>query len=266
MRNTNGRFPSPLPDLVDLLNLWKPFDELPDDHDEIPKHQYCLSQPSGLTTASTSDLDIWRYEDYLRQKWACAEAMPESFDPRQLENARKSRFKPCMREQATSQSEDGLSSGEEEYEDEDDESPEVTPLAQKSNLDTLCPSQKNASTESLCSLVSVTSPLDTDEQLESYEGEVTINEASVENINRMKTRPRSTTLSVVERVQSDIPERQPTPRIRSGSKPPLSRSAFANSGLPCLQDGCNGRNSAALPAMYHRGQKYFPYKSRTVRM
>ena len=52
-------------------------------------------------------------------------------------------------------------------------------------------------------------------------------------------------------------ERRPTPRIRTGSKPPLSKSAYANS---CPDPDCD--SGAAQPITRAKAPNYFPYNSR----
>jgi hypothetical protein len=104
---------------------------------------------------------------------------------------------------------------------------------------------------------SVTESLGNDEQHKGHESEVTVNGASKENMTLVRSR---TNVSGRGRDTCTL-ERTPTPRIRRGSKPPLSRSAFVDGGVPCLDEQCGG---ACRRCKAKEG--YFPHEKRARRV
>ncbi|KAI1505161.1 hypothetical protein F5X99DRAFT_431298 [Biscogniauxia marginata] len=240
--------------LIDFLKRCDTFNDLPDDSDQ--ESRYVVPNPP-ITVASMTETDknILRYEEYLRTKWQCLEAMPASFDPEKLEIVRKTQFGAHV-------SDDGS------------EQVDITPLVSKPNhggdihetalgeqtliKDRFSP-HENDPTQSISTNTSITESLYTEEQLEGYESDASIKDLSIENINRV--RPHSNTASRVTNVVSGPIEAKNTPRIKAGSKPPLSRSAFARGGEPGLDESSKQLNGST-PLVYPRAPRYFPFKSR----
>ncbi|KAI1339648.1 hypothetical protein F5Y15DRAFT_415568 [Xylariaceae sp. FL0016] len=258
--------------LVNLLKTYKSFADLPDDVDIQFTPKPIVYNP-GRVTLSEADKEFQRVERALRKKYPCSDALPESFDPQKLEASRLSRLHrlPVTTSQPqtshcipstriTSQSAAATTS----------EDGDRTPRARRSL-------RRPPSNDSLPSIsgLSVASSLDNDETLAGYESEVTIIEAKTTNITKLSapstpsppaSRPRSHTvveprdaargrrLSAASRQTEGPAAREgmrrsaSPPRIRSGSRPPLSKSSYV------AGDGTKER----VP-------RYFPFKSRMNR-
>ncbi|KAI6080355.1 hypothetical protein F4821DRAFT_63773 [Hypoxylon rubiginosum] len=147
----------------------------------------------------------------------------------------------------------------------------------------------NSSGKSVSDAVSITDSLKSDE-LDGYESEVTIGTASRASIKRVSLHSMSgtsrtstaATAPATALVPTPIPAltrnfhglsiRIPTetrvpslpldsPRIGSGSRPPLSRSALASFGSPCPRGSYRGRSHTVTLSGYPRAEGYFPYES-----
>ncbi|KAI1099081.1 hypothetical protein F4804DRAFT_322904 [Jackrogersella minutella] len=225
----------------------------------LPEHKVFLHQcrPSNKAL-SKKDIKVMKYEEYLRSKWECSEAMPEAFDPENLEVIRQARFKPHAKNEDIAQVNE-LQSG-------DDELRELNTGIECREYehvpDDICSEEENSSSESVATDFSITESLDSDEQLEEYETEAIINIASSENITRVSCCTETIT-TVIRRPVAEPVERKPTPRIKTGSKPPLSRSAFAGAGLPSPKDGSPGQRPTTTLRGYPKAPKYFPYKKKS---
>ncbi|KAI1260257.1 hypothetical protein F5Y18DRAFT_432407 [Xylariaceae sp. FL1019] len=263
---------------TDVMKQYKSFKDLPDlDGDYIPAREVFLrGQPPLRQKPHKRDREMNWCEEYLRSKWTCTDAMPDSFDPDQLEKvfargrgghsvSRDTR--PCRSEQRDTNTMEGTKGSTNDQRGlmaTNAESVEVNEI-HTSTVDDVCPSDAESQSSS-----AISESLDTDEQLEGYESEVSINEASTENITRVKASTSPVTARGRPRSKAFEPvERKPTPRIRKGSKPPLSRSAFSGSGVPCLygtcQGGCNGDGKGGVVNRHAKAPKYFPFKSKARR-
>ncbi|KAI0107423.1 hypothetical protein F4776DRAFT_645172 [Hypoxylon sp. NC0597] len=115
----------------------------------------------------------------------------------------------------------------------------------------------NASSEFLVSDISVTESLDSDERLEEYENEVIIDVASATNI----THVISSDPTIIRRSTTALIERIPTSRIKAGSRPPLSRSAYSSDAVPKLRDEYSWKRPSITLSNYPPAPDYFPFKS-----
>ncbi|KAI1660436.1 hypothetical protein F4813DRAFT_349955 [Daldinia decipiens] len=218
---------------------------------------------------SEGDIEFMEHEEYLRTKWPCSEAMPESFDPDTLESSRQAQFKGHNEgTSATENSAEVLSKNDTKLHDSNAEG-QCKVDEQVSYVIHL--EEANAYNESVFVDVILPEPLDSGEQLEDYNREVIVKDVSARNI--LQVSQGSYAMSIAgdicgsELVSELIPEpdpveRKPTPRMGSGSKPPLSRSAYAAVAQPCPKDGYLDKRPCMTLMGYPRAPKYFPFKSR----
>ncbi|RYP82459.1 hypothetical protein DL770_005572 [Monosporascus sp. CRB-9-2] len=180
---------------------------------------------------SPSDYDHQAYERYLRNKWRCSDVMPDSFDPKKLELKRRALFSTRNKEKAHSITEEP-----EAPKAGPPVSEETTPSAEpQAPLGLPFPASRDGLAESA---LSVAKSWDSDEQvLDGYESEATASDALTERGAR--TRRCANTFSSSGATTGEPLERKPTPRIRAGSKPPLSKSAYANCGVSCADANCS---------------------------
>ncbi|KAI4869847.1 hypothetical protein F4820DRAFT_341911 [Hypoxylon rubiginosum] len=229
------------------------------------------------------------YEEYLRAKWPCSDAMPEAFDPDKLEVIRRTwsesqdhnEIVKAYTEAAWAEEEKENHSVRRElltkgsYFDHDDEG-SVCDVYSQGN---------NPSCESISTGVSITESLLDSDELDGYDSEVTVGTASrasiisrrsVARVSLHSTRTPTpdaaeTTSPFSVRSPSPVPvpaecppecECQPRRRTGTGSKPPLSRSAFSTAGLPHPKNEYQGgrRRSETLTG-YPRAPGYFPFQS-----
>ncbi|GAW24404.1 hypothetical protein ANO14919_139880 [Xylariales sp. No.14919] len=216
------------------------------------------------------DRDVYRCEDYLRNKWGCTDAMPDSFDPVKLDAALRARLPAKNRRQQRGKT--GKEAPGPVVQPPGNNlvtmlrGPQDTPLqdAYGRSPDDFYLSGSNASHESL-SAKSANRILDTGETAEGYESDACTSDDDIptENISHTRARSNSSTSSRRGRTAPGAPERASSPRIRSGSKPPLSRSAYVEGGVPCLDEKCQG---ACKRGVVVRGRSrpppYFPFRSR----
>ncbi|KAI1412018.1 hypothetical protein F5Y13DRAFT_190701 [Hypoxylon sp. FL1857] len=247
---------------IDIFKSCANFSELPDDDNPWSECKISLKQTEpSKNSLSKRDIEMRKYEEYLRLKWGGAEAMPEDFDPDKLEDVFQARMKYREeRKDAVRIATECLSGGKVS---ELDTSNTLAQAQEYGSIDSH-PAEAKASSESLFKRVSVTESLDTDEQLEGYESEATINAASTAIISRVTGTPDSFTTVIHCPIESPT-ERAPTPRIRSGSKPPLSRSAFSLDGLPIPSDGHPRKRPSDTLRDYPRAPQYFPFTSTAIK-
>ncbi|KAL7619714.1 hypothetical protein AAE478_010256 [Parahypoxylon ruwenzoriense] len=254
MNSSSGNRETPSERLMELLKKCGSFEDLPDVSDSVlcgtQKHKIFLNQTGSCVSLSKKDAAMKRYEDYLRLKWPCSEAMPPEFDPDKLEAIRKARFP--------------FRTADENFLERKDTLHELATIGKYQKYEDtsgdMYLGEANTSSESLTSDVSVTESLDNEEHLENYESEVVVHVASMENI--IPATPERTT---IRRSTACTLERKPTPRIRSGSKPPLCRSAFAGAGQAVAKDGCDGQSPGTKLKGYPQAPRYFPFRSRIGR-
>ncbi|KAI2469106.1 hypothetical protein F4781DRAFT_395828 [Annulohypoxylon bovei var. microspora] len=246
MSRTNSK------NLSEILKKYNSFNELPDPN-PLPEHKIFLRQCKPSHKAfSKWDIEARNHEEYLRSNYDCSEVMLAGFDPEKLEPVLQARFKPNteIRDITTDDSELYL----------EDELCEVKIDVENQEYEDIpndvYSKEVNYSSESLTD-VSVAGSLDFDE----YESEAIVDVASAEKFTRVSCGTESITTVIRRSVTGSI-GRRPTPRIRIGSKPPLSRSAFAGAGLPSPKDGTPGQRAGATLRGYPKAPKYFPFKSK----
>ncbi|KAK5630163.1 hypothetical protein RRF57_005878 [Xylaria bambusicola] len=207
-----------------------------------------------------TDREMSKYEDYLRNKWGCNDAIPDSFDPDKLDAVLRSRFPAKSTQQSPLESREKV------------QAPSAQPVkdapATKEKESHEMP-LKDISTSSSKIVNSSGSPaaVDADEQDINYNNETSMTENSTPEKNTLpRERSNSTTTTHRGRTNpvSEATDRPRTPRIRAGSKPPLSRSAFVAGGVPCEQELCEGqcKRDAGRRA---KAPEYFPFKSSRAR-
>ncbi|KAI0891905.1 hypothetical protein F4806DRAFT_287563 [Annulohypoxylon nitens] len=219
------------------------------------------SKPSSKAY-SKRDLEFIKYEDYLRSKYDCSEAMPAGFDPEKLEIVFQS-----QRKRKNENEELDMADPEPEVQSEDDDLSEIGIIEKRKEcermLNIIEPVEDSISYDSSdISDVSITESLDSDGLLDEYEKEAVIHTASIEKFTRVSPELGPGATGISPPTPISIVNRKSTPRIKTGSKPPLSRSAFAGAGLPSPEDG------TPVPATlrgYPKAPQYFPYKKRKVR-
>ncbi|KAI0598417.1 hypothetical protein F4775DRAFT_555431 [Biscogniauxia sp. FL1348] len=207
---------------------------------------------------SEADRNIMRYEEYLRSKWQCVEAMPESFDPDKLEIIRRLKYGTFAGKGISKR----ILKSPLDLEIVDDES-----IGEPSPSEYTHPSVEDASPEDISTDASVIDSLidaiieslNTEKQLEGYESDVTVKGASTEYMTKIK--PRSKTVGHASQSPSVPTGPNREPRIKNGSKPPLSRSAFARGGETGIVENSQGLVSTT-PIVYPRAPRYFPFKGR----
>ncbi|KAI5922986.1 hypothetical protein F4810DRAFT_232947 [Camillea tinctor] len=233
--------------LIDIMKRCHDFSDLPDDLNLGIKSYSISNLPPNIASMSEADRNIMRYEEYLRSKWQCAEAMPESFDPEKLELIRKMRYGALKKKIRKNPSDleinrDGdigeQSLNEDAHPYHEDDSSKI----EDSDIDSL--------------INSIIESLNTKEHIEGDESDAIVDSTS--NEDTTKARPRSKSVS---RSAPAPTEQKKEPRIKSGSKPPLSRSAFARGGETGVDGNGEGVNGTT-PIVYPRAPKYFPFKGR----
>ncbi|RYP67214.1 hypothetical protein DL771_007376 [Monosporascus sp. 5C6A] len=199
-----------------------------------------LSNGSSHVPRPWPDCDHQAYEHYLRNKWRCSDAMPDSFDPKKLELKRTTLFSTRNKEKASSIT---ITKGRETPKAEPHISEEARPSADpQAPLGFPFPASRAGLAESV---LSVGESLESGEQvLDGYESDATTSDALTERSTH--TRRRANALSFSGPTTEEPLERKPTPRIRAGSKPPLSRSAYANCGVSCADANCSVKERRAL--------------------
>ncbi|KAI0835966.1 hypothetical protein F5Y06DRAFT_114656 [Hypoxylon sp. FL0890] len=247
-------------DPIDTFQGCTAFSELPDDDDPWADRKIFLhrTEPSEKPL-SKRDIEIRKREEYLRSKWGGNEAMPASFDPNRLEAVFQARPK-TLRENnnAVRVATEFLSEGEVPGFDTD-----IRSQGQGRGSNDLYREDVNTS-QPLSMDPTAVEPQDLDKILEAYESEPIVHTASAAKTAHVTRTPDSDT-NIARHSMSAPIERIPTPRIRAGSRPPLSRSAFSSAGLPSPRDGYPGDRPSATLRDYPRAPKYFPFESKVTK-
>ncbi|KAI0401899.1 hypothetical protein F4802DRAFT_600583 [Xylaria palmicola] len=200
-------------------------------------------------------LEEWRdmdeYEDYLREKWGCNEPIPPPFDAVELEKVYLEKYARMEHEPGSEPvpqtNEDpmlSLARPQNELKDTPIQAEELENYMYSTYSD-LFSHKRHA--------VFISSP-ETEKETEGPESGVPVDgsEISSEDIILLSSVCGSIQLA------PETLERTLTPRIRVGSKPPLSRSAFAEGRVSysaeSCQLGCKKERKSA--------PEYFPFKSR----
>ncbi|KAH9904266.1 hypothetical protein F4778DRAFT_57250 [Xylariomycetidae sp. FL2044] len=319
--------------LVDLMNQYDNFDDLPyDEETYVPRRKVQLNQQALCPPVRFEDTS---YEAYLRRKWdsQVSTGVPDAFDPDKLEAERRARLRACIPDASSSIGNDRDDEVEDDdnddaeyedvYVDSEDEDMEDREEKEKEGEDEddhehqqkephthhhhhhhhhhedgpSSPYASGSNNNSSESIISITSSLDSESELEGYESEVTVTEAVAKRLTPV--RPRSNAITMADRPelrllqpppptlpapqskqqqqqQRQLPpttggdpiKRVRTPRIKKGSKPPLSMSAYAGSGVPCLDPNCAGCDAGGGDAgdagstRRSKPPKYFPFQRR----
>ena len=248
------------------LRQFDDFRQLPDEPDSAyragARNRAMEKPPPGCS------IEVW--ESYLREKWGTTDPMPESFDPERLEKKRQ--------EQLPSQGEGRalnvdktlpkIAKGDEQALAKDDQRNERMTPGSRDPYSIPFPAYSNGGGDSVVSTVSATESPDKLEKAAGSKGVAIPAEppAGPSFYQRLRANAVGTDARAAEVRAEDVAgaepesemteiERRPTPRIRAGSKPPLSKSAYANS---CSDADCGAgarRRSSARPP------KYFPFRS-----
>ncbi|KAI0102496.1 hypothetical protein GGR51DRAFT_526757 [Nemania sp. FL0031] len=217
------------------------------------------------------DRDMELYEEYLRNKWNVTDLMPETFDPDKLEGIMKARFpRRSMDERTTKERERVVPAVQQDKDSLPARTKRHTTPPQASSRISDVYNSNDAHPHSSPARASGHLQAEERSRLES-EDEVKHQSKKPTN-NKPKspksksTRPRSNS-HTFSRSIPDSPERASTPRIGSGSKPPLSRSAFAEGGgVPCTDEKCKGACKQGIKVKGHdRPPQYFPFNSKSKR-
>ncbi|KAI1427742.1 hypothetical protein F5Y12DRAFT_711968 [Xylaria sp. FL1777] len=263
----NDRLISHVP--VDMKQRTK-FDAVPDLEDYTPVREIYLqkSEIDSLTKRPPkTDRDMYQCEKYLRNKWGCNEAIPGSFDPYKLDASFRSQFSTRHEEKGGSETCAQRQNPAVQPENNTLEIAAIEPQdislqdAPPPSADNVYSRECNASHEPIPTAESELPNTDV-----GYESEASISddEKPMENITQARGRTKSTSISHhPHNTSSETPERTLTPRIRSGSKPPLSRSAFVKGGGPCGDKNCQGQCKRGRERA--KAPEYFPFKSRVRR-
>ncbi|KAI1198764.1 hypothetical protein F5X97DRAFT_323032 [Nemania serpens] len=216
-----------------------------------------------------TDREMGEYEDYLRRKWGCAEEIPDSFDPDKLDAVLKSRLSTTTTRGRPRGSNGPLvSRGDEMFMTPTE--PQNTPhedtftsLTSDTNGFGCCTSQDPlfASSEG--------NPLNTKNEIEKHEASIHKNETPItptKNTTQPRPQPNLAPPRGCDKSMSDTPGQASQPRLRAGSRPPLSRSAFMRGGVPCTDEKCQGACKRGVLVKGHaRPPDYFPFKSQARR-
>lgn len=264
--------------LTDYLMRFEDYNDLPDDLDI--ENEPSVTYEIGQTATPPPRSDLVAYECYLREKWHCSDTIPGEFDPDELERKRQALLKSSLLPSPAGQETDALgdsTNDEPQPEsssnmDEDDYEP-TTAVNPSGWLTVPFPTYENSSAESI---VSITESLDTEG---FYDDDVTVGEAQEQRMSRVFMRPRANAVSSsapTSPVESLPPpplpaksaERQPSNRrIRRGSRPPLSKSAFSNvncCGAQCTDANCRMGVRRSSVAASPKAPRYFPFRSRML--
>ncbi|KAI1815115.1 hypothetical protein GGS20DRAFT_361234 [Poronia punctata] len=208
-----------------------------------------------------ADRETARYEEYLREKWDITDPMPDSFDPERLEamfQARRRRENgPVRREERPRSISELDSTIPVPVPEVDSTIPVTVPVIPE--LDSTPLAELDA-TNGIEALICTIEKMYTTDANIDYDGEG----ATCAPPSSSKSKPRSGRDCGACTLESEAEcgrgrGRVPTPRIRAGSKPPLSKSAFVEGGVPCLNKDCSGDCARVAK------QKYFPFQNRTRR-
>ncbi|KAI1112535.1 hypothetical protein F5Y14DRAFT_463474, partial [Nemania sp. NC0429] len=245
-------------------------DHASDAHEYIPVREISLQKDAMRPFPKRppkADREVEKYDDYLRRKWGGTEAIPDPFDPDKLDAVLKARLSSTrMRgeaQEATEKTEpvvtkvDGASMMHEEFRNRQ---PEDTSAFIPDDT-CCCVSQTTLSTDPMGESLNTD-----DDATEAYEDEIPIYKNATqttptENTTQPALQPGLESPRDPGSSTSDVSGRATPPRIGVGSRPPLSRSAFAKAGVPCKR--CHGPCRRGAMAKGHaRPPAYFPFKSK----
>ncbi|KAI1130607.1 hypothetical protein F5Y10DRAFT_289028 [Nemania abortiva] len=224
----------------------------------------------GKAILDPSKTDMDQYDEYLRNKWDVTDPMPDSFDPDKLEAVRKSRFsqnstdksanKPREKKVAFAAQEAGESQAAqtERHKTPRKEGPAPIPdgYGRKTSF-SYPPSPPESGGRQR----------DKQLQPEHYQSEHP--SSGEEKLPEIRTPPRSRSNSIESAHRGrPIPistQRAATPRIGSGSRPPLSPSAFVEGGgVPCTDGRCQGACKKGIKIKGHaKPPQYFPFNKQS---
>ncbi|KAK6953664.1 hypothetical protein Daesc_005969 [Daldinia eschscholtzii] len=251
---------------VDFLKRYNTFNDLPDDLEMTPQGKAHWRQlgPSNAGF-SKGDIEFMKIEEYLRMKWPCSEPMPAPFDPEKLEATRQARAKSYNEDKSVTEM-NAVDSPENEAGSYGSHVKEQRQIGEHVS-DVMYPEEANTSVESLFADVTLPQPPDSGEQLEKYNSKVTIETVSSGSISQVSLNHHVEPMAGDVSYSEPEPElepimREPTPRMGSGSKPPLSRSAFSGAAMPCAKDGYLDKRPTLTLIGYPRPPRYFPFKSK----
>ncbi|KAI1171691.1 hypothetical protein F4777DRAFT_593645 [Nemania sp. FL0916] len=209
-----------------------------------------------------NDRDMYKYEEYLRNKHPeCNDIMPESFDPHKLEAARKARVQGKRPQQRPGKTE--LAVATQGHESPTIAEPQYSPLERMSALISDHSFERRHTAPCVSSPTGPGNESGLHEHPESQENKILA--SSSEPLGQPRRRPPpKLTINPTHRHGMVIEQPPPTPRILTGSRPPLSASAYYEGGVPCLDDECQGscRQCAVVKKGRPRAPSYFPFKSR----
>ncbi|KAI1271288.1 hypothetical protein F5Y07DRAFT_404549 [Xylaria sp. FL0933] len=230
-----------------------------DNYMPVRKSYLQKNQMDNLTNRPPRyDREKYEYEDYLRNKWGCNDAMPDSFDPYKLDALYKARVSTNNKQERSSETvkeTDALMrAAVTEFREMSLQNPSSP------SPDSISLSECNASRKSI-SEEPGRGPLETHEQTIVYESQEFVADGEVHRKNAAQVRGRSNSdTSSRGRTTSTNPTGSSTPRIRAGSRPPLSRSAYVAGGTTCEEKQCNGQCKQGRGRV--KPPEYFPFKSR----
>ncbi|KAI0870138.1 hypothetical protein GGS24DRAFT_511227 [Hypoxylon argillaceum] len=227
----------------------------------LEAHPLRNSRDGMIGQLPRTDRDMYEREEYLRRRWVVTDPMPDSFDPDKLEAVRKSLL---PRKTAGETSDKG-------------QEQDTIPVVRQTEVEAPLPAHAELQTtprEATSSVISDESGynasdtsqsesgyLDTDEESEGGESEYESEDSSKSKGKSPQRstsfRSRSSSIPPTHRGRPPRPERVPTPRIGTGSKPPLSRSAFARHTGPCADEKCPCRSRSKRRL---KAPQYFPRK------
>ncbi|KAI0380501.1 hypothetical protein F5Y04DRAFT_281892 [Hypomontagnella monticulosa] len=160
--------------ILDIMKGCKSFNDLPDDPGPFAERKIFLHQRSyDYIPPSKVDAEDAKYQEYLRSKWPCLEAMPEEFDPDKLEAVWQRQYASRIGDDSYSVN----SNSSLQQDDYDSDAVELT-FDQGYSPRHVYPLEGNSSSDSVNSGTSITKSLDSDEELEDYESEVVLKHAS----------------------------------------------------------------------------------------
>ncbi|KAI1183671.1 hypothetical protein F5B17DRAFT_448052 [Nemania serpens] len=250
-----------------------------DADDYIPVREMSLRKDivdSFTKRPPKTDREIIEYDEYLRRKWGGTEAIPDSFDPDKLDAVLKSRRSSTRTRGGPSEADENttspvVSKGDDMFKtpaEPQNTRPEDTSASIPD--DTYVYDYCAAQTSSFAN--SEGKSLHVDDKVEEHEAEVSIHSINepppipMKNTARLPPQPSLHSPRDRGRSMSDIPGQALPPRIRAGSRPPLSRSAFAEGGVPCLDERCQGACKRGVVVKGHpRAPEYFPFKGQARR-
>ncbi|KAI0427898.1 hypothetical protein F5Y09DRAFT_344240 [Xylaria sp. FL1042] len=248
-------------------------DDVPNLDDYTPAREIDLQkkQRDSLTKEPPRiDKEMYKYEDYLRNKWGCEDPIPESFDPYKLDASFRARMSTGSRKEKPSETRERPREPVAQPKSDiplTSTTPEPQEIPSEAaslpSPDDIHSRGRNTWCESTSAELANDMFENDDERAMMHE----ITESTIDDIihrghitqarrrsNAMRSRRGQTSLEI------SAPS---TPRILYGSKPPLSPSAYVVLGTPCKHDECDGQCKQVKPHV--KPPQYFPFKGRAKR-